>query len=176
MAGNPKLTVLHEQFRGKVFELDKEVMSAGRKEGTDICIKDPSLSSHHCDFIRNEKGNYVIRDNNSTNGTRVNNEPVFERELKGSDIVQLGGVEMLYDAPVSKSSADLGRTHTIALDNLNNNPSTIRALSNLSPFAEQEQKKMAMANKMMKVIIALLALGVVCILLYVILKMAGAVS
>lgn len=170
MAGNPKLTVLHEKFRGKVFVLDKDVMSAGRKDGVDICIKEASLSSHHCDFIRNEKGNYVIRDNNSTNGTKVNNEPVFERELRGSDIIQLGGVEILYDAPLSNSSADLGRTHTIALDNLAGSAKTVKQLSNLSPFAETERKKMAMTNHIMVLIIAILGLAVLALLAYLLLK------
>ncbi len=173
MAGNPKLTVLHEKFRGKVFVLDKDVMSAGRKDGVDICIKEPSLSSHHCDFIRNEKGNYIIRDNNSTNGTRVNNETVFERELKGSDIIQLGGVEILYDAPSSNTAADLGRTHTIALDNLAGSTKTVKELSNLSPFAESERKQMARTNRIMVIIIGFLALAVLALLAYLLLKIMG---
>ncbi len=171
MASNPKLTVLHEQFRGKVFELDKEVMSAGRKDGVDICIKEGSLSSHHCDFIRRADGGYTIRDNNSTNGTRVNNEPVTERELKASDVVQLGVVEMLYDAPTASNSADLGRTHTIALDGLSSNSRTVKQLSNLSPFEEKNRQAAQRTNKIMKGVIALLGVVVLVMLAWVIISM-----
>ncbi|MEG1980327.1 MAG: FHA domain-containing protein, partial [Victivallaceae bacterium] len=74
MAGNPKLIILSERLRGKSFELNKDVMSAGRSEQRDICIKDTTLSSHHCDFIK-QGDKYILHDNNSTNGTRVNNNP-----------------------------------------------------------------------------------------------------
>ena len=52
MAQNPKLVLLSEKLRGKSFELDREMLTVGRREQCDICIKDSTLSSHHCDFIR----------------------------------------------------------------------------------------------------------------------------
>ena len=75
----------------------------GRSEERDICIKDSSLSSHHCDIIR--KGEtFIVRDNDSTNGTRVNNVPVTEQELMNSDIIQFGGIEVLFDADSKEGS------------------------------------------------------------------------
>ena len=35
MADYPKLTVLFEKLRGKTFELNKEQMSSGRRDGND---------------------------------------------------------------------------------------------------------------------------------------------
>ena len=55
MADHPKLTVLFEKLRGKTFEIDKDQMSIGRRDGMDICIKDSSLSGHHADIIRAEQ-------------------------------------------------------------------------------------------------------------------------
>ena len=40
----PKFTVLFEKLRGTTFELNKETMSIGRRDGMDICIKDSSMS------------------------------------------------------------------------------------------------------------------------------------
>lgn len=97
MSGTPKLIVLSSQFRGKQFELTNDFYSVGRADGRDICIKDSSLSSHHCDFIRSGD-TYIVRDNDSTNGTRVNNVPITEQELINSDIIQIGGIEVLFDA------------------------------------------------------------------------------
>ena len=89
MGGFPKLTILSEQLRGKTFELNKDMHTVGRIEERDICIMDPTISTYHCSLIKS--GNtYILKDNNSTNGTRVNNVPITEQELQNSDIIQLG--------------------------------------------------------------------------------------
>ena len=149
MAG-PKFTVLYEKLRGQTFELNKETMSIGRREGMDICIKESSLSSYHCDFIRLEDGSYLLRDNNSTNGTRINNEPITEKVLKNSDIIQLGSVEMLYDSNDHASSGSISRTHTIDLDSTEMNMAGVRELSNLSPFAQAQRAKQKKINMMIR--------------------------
>ncbi|MBE6404552.1 MAG: FHA domain-containing protein [Lentisphaerae bacterium] len=103
MAGTPKLIVLSSQFRGKQFELTNDMYTVGRSEERDICIKDPSLSSYHCDIIR--KGDsFIVRDNNSTNGTRVNDKMITEQVLMNSDIIQFGGIEVLFDADSKEGS------------------------------------------------------------------------
>ena len=97
---NPKFTVLYEKLRGKTFEIDRDAMSIGRRDTMDICIKDATLSGHHADIIRsqhNGKTVYILRDNDSTNGTRVNNVPITEQELKNSDLILFGAVEVLFD-------------------------------------------------------------------------------
>ena len=107
MSETPKLIVLSEQFRGKVFELTKDLHTAGRVDARDICIKDPSISSYHADFIK-KGATYILRDRNSTNGSKVNNVPVTEDvELKSSDMIQLGNVEMLYDCQEKSSTREL---------------------------------------------------------------------
>ena len=120
MADNPKLTVLFEKLRGKTFELNKESMSVGRRDGMDICIKDPSLSGYHADFIRSERDGkvvYTLRDHDSTNGTRINNVPITEQELKNSDIILFGAVEVLYDSNNGDDSG-ISQTHTIDLSSI----------------------------------------------------------
>ena len=175
MGKNPKLTILFEQMRGRVFELDKEVHSAGRKDGVDICIKEGSLSSHHCDFIRTETGSYVLRDNNSTNGTRVNNEPITERELQNSDIIQLGAVEILYDCEDDGMSSANLRTHTIDLDSAAlSNLSTTRELKNFSPFEAKKLKKQKQQHAMMLLVIIVCAVAGIALAAYLMLKLFSA--
>lgn len=141
MANNPKLTVLHEMMRGKTFELDKEVMSIGRRESMDICIPEGSLSGHHADLIRGERDGkviYTLRDNDSTNGTRVNDEPITEKELKNSDLILFGTVEVLFDAKDAKTSVT--RTApTIDISKLDTG--VIRQTANLNPLAGKEAAK-----------------------------------
>ncbi|MBO5763040.1 MAG: FHA domain-containing protein [Lentisphaeria bacterium] len=174
MAGNPKLTVLFEKLRGMSFELTGDHMTVGRREPVDICIKDASLSSHHCDLIRTESGSYIIRDMNSTNGTRVNNVPIEEQELKNSDIIQLGGVEVLYDCGEGTDQAAGGNlSHTISIDGLDSNLSTVRDLTNYSPFASIERKKQKRNNMLLWmtiVVLGLLLLALIGLVVLTVLK------
>ena len=107
----------------------------------------------------------MLRDNGSTNGTRVNNEPVTEKILKNSDIIQLGSVEMLYDSNDHASSGTISRTHTIDLDSTELNLAGVRELSNLSPFAQAQRAKQKKVNTMILISIgafgALLLAGVI---------------
>jgi pSer/pThr/pTyr-binding forkhead associated (FHA) protein len=164
MAGTPKLIVLSEKLRGKTFELTKDVQSAGRTEDKDICIKDPTISSHHCDFVKTEKS-YILRDNQSTNGTRVNNVPITEQELKNSDILQLGGVEILYDCE-DKSVTTAIKTQTgINLQGAQVGISTIKEMANFSPFAS-DKKKNAKNQKIMIIFVIILVLVIIALLAY----------
>lgn len=159
MPGAPKLIVLSEQFRGKTFELTKDLHTVGRVEERDICIKDPTVSTYHCDFLRNGS-TYIIRDKGSTNGTRVNNVPITEQELQNSDILQVGGVEILYDCD-DKSVTTVMRTQTgIDLGGGDIGVSTIKKLQNASPYAK-DGKTGATSQK---IVIALVALLVIIIL------------
>ncbi len=172
MAENPKLTVLCEKLRGKTFELDKELMTAGRKDGMDICIKDASMSGHHCDFVRTPGGSYILKDNGSTNGTRINNVQITEQELRNSDIIQLGGVEILYDCADSGDQDAAtggfgGRTHTINLDDMSSNLSTTREAVNYSPFAGMDKKKQKRNRMIMMGVLGALGLVLVLILCWV---------
>ena len=78
MAGSPKITILSAQHRGKTFELTKDVYTVGRIEERDICIVDPTISTYHGSFVKSGN-NYILKDNKSTNGSRVNNEPIVEK-------------------------------------------------------------------------------------------------
>jgi len=89
--------ILSEIMRGKSFELTADLYTIGRTEANDICIPDGTLSSNHCKLIR-EGDVYKAIDQGSTNGTRINGEVITECYLKGADILQVGGIEILFDA------------------------------------------------------------------------------
>ena len=98
--GNPKLFILSEQMRGASFSLTLDQYTIGRADGCDLCISDPTVSGHHCTLHKLEDDSYLINDEGSTNGTRVNNVPVTPGAgvvLHNGAILQIGGVEILYD-------------------------------------------------------------------------------
>ena len=163
MEKKPKFTVLYEKLRGKSFEIDRETMSIGRKDSADIQLVDGSVSSHHADIIRTERNGeicYILRDNDSTNGTKINNEPITEQVLKNSDLISFGHVEVLFDGVDSKGD-DTHITHTIDLGISGSNTTTTQTLTNFSARVMQEKSKNAKTNKLLNII--LIASGVLVI-------------
>ncbi|OGV55596.1 MAG: hypothetical protein A2017_14685 [Lentisphaerae bacterium GWF2_44_16] len=171
MPGIPKLIILSEQLRGKSFELTKDLYTVGRSDERDICIKDPTVSTYHCDFIKNSVS-YTIRDNHSTNGTRVNNVPITEQELQNSDILQIGGIEILYDCD-DKSVTTVMRTQTgINLEGTDLGISTVKKMDNFSPFARDAKKGTKTQKIVLALVVALVAVIVLLLvfLVYMIMK------
>ena len=117
--GTPKLFILSEQMHGASFSLTNERYTLGRADDCDICISDPTISGHHCSLIRMENGKYAVQDNGSTNGTKVNQQPAESGvtiPLNNSDILQVGGVEILFEDIDGERIGD----RTISVINLNN--------------------------------------------------------
>ena len=116
--GKVKITILSEteKMRGTSFPLVNDQYTLGRSDSADICIPDPTISGHHCTLLKTEDESYAVRDENSTNGTRVNGEKV-ETEiipLKNGDILQVGGVEILFDNGEDRHT----EMHTMTVINL----------------------------------------------------------
>jgi len=137
MAAIPKIVVLSEQLRGQAFELTEEQYTIGRSENCSICIPDPTISSHHCTLVLEPDGSYRVVDNNSTNGTRVNGAKIQEQPLMNSDIVQAGGIEMLYDSDDKSVTSMLSTQTGIRLDDSTGNLQDAPGVQNLSPFATE---------------------------------------
>lgn len=161
----PKLIVLSEQLRGKRFELTQPLHTCGRVDERDVCLKDPTISSYHCDFVLSEAGDtYILRDRESTNGTRVNNVPITEQELQNSDIIQVGGVEILYDCD-DKSVTTVMRTQTgIDLTNSDANISQVKSVENVKGFDTKNKKAGGASQKIVVFLVVLLVLVIIGLL------------
>src|SRR5262245_31025235 len=69
---------------GDAIPLINDVMTIGRRESCDICLKFQNISGTHCELsLRN--GVWHIRDLNSTNGVKVNGERTLRRPLRPGD-------------------------------------------------------------------------------------------
>jgi pSer/pThr/pTyr-binding forkhead associated (FHA) protein len=167
MQKTPKLTVLFEKFRGQIFNLEKDTITIGRRDDMDIVLKDASVSGHHADIIRTEQDGeviYTLRDNGSTNGTRVNNQQITEHILKNSDLITFGNVEVLLDGGMEEitETADFSHlTHTIDISALEENTTAPQNLGNFNPMAAQEAKRNAAVQKNLYRTLLLIAIGMV---------------
>lgn len=168
----PKLIVLSEQLRGQSFELTEEVYTIGRAEDQRICIVDPTVSTRHCELVKNDDGLYTARDVGSTNGTRINGMRIEEQKLVNSDILQVGGVELLFDCDDKSPTCVLStRTHI----KLNETITINTGMGNKSPFQEGkgENKKIKRLFLLAIVVLAALVLGLGA---YLVFKIATTVS
>ncbi len=84
------LQVLYEvDGRQQVYTVHKDVLSIGRAADNDIVLNDFSVSRRHA-FLKKEDGAWVIHDNQSTNGVRVNDRPVPSAAVKDGDAAVIG--------------------------------------------------------------------------------------
>ena len=113
----PRVIVLSEIMRGKTFELVAERYTIGRTEDNDICVPDGTISTFHAEIVKDGDG-YLAKDNNSTNGTRINGIKITEQRLCNSDILQVGGIEILYDSEDKANTTSI--TTQTGIDILNN--------------------------------------------------------
>ncbi len=76
---------------GEHFPLTKETSQLGRARDNDIPLsQDKEISRRHA-VIKHEAGKYIIQDQNSLNGTFVNNERIAgPQTLKNGDIILVG--------------------------------------------------------------------------------------
>ena len=112
----PKIIILSEILRGQTIELTKDEYTIGRTDDNDIPIPDGTISTHHAKLVRSADGGYLVVDNGSTNGTRVNGIKVTTQELSNSDILQCGGIEILFDCEDKANTQSLTTQTGINLD------------------------------------------------------------
>jgi len=75
---------------GKSYPIGEKGLIVGRDPGQcDIVISDPNVSRVHA-WVTVKKGEVVVIDRGSTNGTYVNNVKVEDAKLKSGDVIQLG--------------------------------------------------------------------------------------
>jgi len=97
-----KVRMLNGRQPGALFLVWKTPFVIGRHPHADLKVKSPEVSIRHCVLVTQE-GRVWARDLASTNGTRVNGDPLAgDRELKAGDILSVGPaqIEVVFDAPV----------------------------------------------------------------------------
>jgi len=107
---------MSSSVKGKKFDLDQAETYVGRQSQNHVPIDDPSISSRHCSVVRDGR-KFTLVDLGSTNGTRVNGVKVTKSPLKPKDIIQVGGVELMFDGQdveIVVGSSDTSKIETMA--------------------------------------------------------------
>ncbi len=124
--------------KGKTFPIDRDEITLGRSKDNTIMLDNPTVSGHHCCVVR-DGDRYLLRDLESTNGTRLNSKEVTESKLRPKDLIQVGSVEFLFDA----EGADAVETHSYAETHVEVTPGPVTApdsFANISPFGARRKE------------------------------------
>ena len=164
-----KLIITSEEMKGRAFELTGEKVSIGRSSDNQISIEHNAVSSHHAELI--QKGNdYIVRDLNSTNGTRVNGQRIVETRLYHGDTIVFGYVQLQYISTATAAPKPLPAPlkRTIDLSNIKpeNAPRTT-TFGSSSPFATRKQNS---RSTLILLITFILGITAVTLLVFVISK------
>jgi pSer/pThr/pTyr-binding forkhead associated (FHA) protein len=126
-ANQPKITVLLENERPRVYELEAEYTHVGRASGNEIPLVDPSVSNRHCILIQRGP-DVVLRDLNSSNGTLINGQPISEAILQPGDLIQVGIIQMKFEPAIKRPKL------TQPLSVPANDRSTLTSTGGVAPF------------------------------------------
>lgn len=93
----PKLILSMDGLVLKEIPLDKERLTIGRKPINDIQIDNLAISGQHA-VITTILDDAFLEDQNSTNGTYVNGQPIKKHVLHNNDVVELGKYRLKFIA------------------------------------------------------------------------------
>ncbi len=86
----PQLIVQGGPERGREIPLSQDLLTIGRLRGSDVVIDDRLASRRHAE-IEKKRGQYVVNDCGSRNGTFVNGQRISEPHmLRDGDEIQIG--------------------------------------------------------------------------------------
>lgn len=106
-----KLVIYKEGVPAGEYPLTKERVRIGRKDGSDLHLNHPTVSSEHA-MIVNIRNDSFLEDLNSTNGTRVNQKAVKKCVLQDGDQIRIGKYLLQYVfEPIFKNAT--GGTPTV---------------------------------------------------------------
>ncbi len=106
-SGEAQLVWMRTDGGEVAFALTGSPLLIGRDEGADIRVDEPLVSRAHA-RIERRGASYFVLDLGSTNLTRVNGEPVRERELRDGDEVRFARARCRFVAAPARDPVGTG--------------------------------------------------------------------
>ena len=104
--GLPKLFLTYNGRSLREIEIDRPRLLIGRSDHNDVCVNSRYISRHHALFIRRGRTTFLM-DLNSTNGTYVNSQRVFNHVLLHNDLISIGNHGIQFHDPNSRDDIKL---------------------------------------------------------------------
>lgn len=155
--------------KGKNVPIDRDEITLGRSKDNVVVLESPTVSGHHCCIVR--QGNqFLLKDLESTNGTRLNAKEVSEAKLHPKDIIQVGAVEFLFDAEAGEAAVE---THSYAETHVEVAPGPTAApksFESISPFGARNRESTGVGLLAITIVGILALIGVVLFFVKLILQ------
>lgn len=156
-----KLIGMSGDFKGREFPLKDGETTVGRKADNEIMLDHPTISSHHCKILL-EDGACTLQDMGSTNGSRVNSIEVHEGALHNKDLIQLGSIEFMVDAP--ELASDTARYADGNDEMVTGSLETPQDFGTISPFGDPPKEKPGLWYFLLVIFGVLAIVGVLAVL------------
>ena len=128
-------------------ELTEDIVTVGRISDNVIQINDVSVSSHHAE-ITFVGSHHILKDLNSTNGTRVNDHSFSEGPLRDGDRVRFGKIEGRYISENPDDARPLPEQEALAAA-VAASSARPEDFANASPFKSKSRKKDPIATSIL---------------------------
>ena len=162
-----KLIGVTGEFKDREYPLEEGEITIGRKTDNAILLDNPTISSHHC-VLTLAGTSCTLRDLDSTNGCRLNGRSVRVEpaEIHHKDILQLGDIEFIVDAP-ELSSASVARYTDADAEVTTDAMAAPQDFNTISPFGAPPRERKGLWYFLLITvgILTLLALGVYGVML-----------
>ena len=133
-----KLQVTLTDGREETFDLIEETHTVGRHTENSFVIEDVSVSGRHAKLVRAGE-DYRVEDVGSTNGTRVNGEPLKAAQLLGDgDAVRFGKVEAIYHSKTKGSARPMPEAEKVEA-RVSEGTHRPENFTNASPFRKRQK-------------------------------------
>ena len=97
-ADSPSVVLLSQGAEAARFAVEGKGLTFGRLPDCSVTLDDARVSKRHARIV-DARGNWVLQDMHSRNGTYVNETRVTEHALQSGDFIRLGHTLFLYLAP-----------------------------------------------------------------------------
>jgi pSer/pThr/pTyr-binding forkhead associated (FHA) protein len=135
----PKLIVSLPDGSSVTHELTEDIVTVGRISDNVIQIEDPSVSSHHAELVPTGD-HHILKDLDSTNGTRVNDKGFTQGPLRDGDHIRFGQIEVRYVSENPDDARPLPQAEAVAAS-VADSSSRPEDFANASPFKGKSKKK-----------------------------------
>lgn len=123
----PNLVVTQGDNEGSTIQLSR-VTCIGRGLDMDVRLEDLTASKRHARVLRNERGEYLIEDLGSSNGTFLNSVPVETSVLHDGDEIKVGLTVFRFVEPAAALGGGAQSTTTLAISGDSDSTSVISSV------------------------------------------------
>jgi len=154
----PKIISESKEIPQLTIELVGPRMAVGRIDGNEVQVVHGSISSRHAELVL-EGQEYRVRDLESTNGTRVNDEKVTDALLQDRDRLQFGQIPFRYEGAVPRAALALPMVGAVFQMELGVDLGVPENFRNLSPIKKKGGGGDATLLVLLGAVVAVLGIG-----------------